>query len=574
MNAIGQSNFLQALGWAVLNSLWQMALLWIVFQIVTSLFKRINPSQKSALASSFLIGGFAWFVITFCSIFVTASATATGTLIDFESNPEINQWLTKTLPVASLVYLGLLLFPVLQFARNYRYVQVIRKYGISKIDVEWRMFVRKVAAQMGIRKNVRIWLSEFVSSPVTIGYLKPVILLPLAAMNNLSQQQVEAILLHELAHIRRADYFINLLLKFIQSILYFNPFVKAFVKIVEREREKSCDQMVIQYQYDPHGYASALLQLERTNNQPRPLALAASGKKNDLLHRIELIMGVKKEPAISFNKIAGVFAGMLCFIGFNAIVILSNPGADESLKQTYALSPVSSLYWFSDEGHPPTTDRGYRELPSQQIIANTQRTDALQANTAARIASDDAVISEEHASSIENLVHPFIVAAAQFDKPETPKLKQYQEAQVKGAMAASKRLIEESQWKEVERKFADVFTQQQKDELKSVYMKEMNKLDMKKWEEKLRLAYNQVDWDRVNIELNNAVASVRIDSLSHIYDKALTNLTEVQAELTNNNVNSIPDTDLSLQNIEKSRKELEKAIVDLKAVKNRKIVRL
>ncbi len=102
-------------------------------------------------------------------------------------------------------------------------------------------------------------------------FFKPVILVPLAAINHLTPQQLEAVLLHELSHIKRYDYLVNLIINFIQTILYFNPFVKAFVKIVEKEREKSCDDMVLQFQYDSHEYATALLMLEKTNHLHKPL---------------------------------------------------------------------------------------------------------------------------------------------------------------------------------------------------------------------------------------------------------------------------------------------------------------
>ena len=239
MDAIGQSNFLQALGWAVLNSLWQMALLWVVYQAITGIFSRVTPTQKSMLASSLLCTGFAWFIFTFISIFLNQRVDDTIVAASFSSvqgNPQLNEWLNSTLPLASMIYLLLLILPLVHFARNYRYVQLIRNHGISKADVKWRIFVNEVAERIGIRKPVKIWVSELVSSPVTIGFIKRMILVPLAAVNHLSPQQLEAVLLHELAHIRRYDYLMNLIIKFIQSVLYFNPFVKAFVAIVERER--------------------------------------------------------------------------------------------------------------------------------------------------------------------------------------------------------------------------------------------------------------------------------------------------------------------------------------------------
>ena len=70
MNAIGQSNFLQALGWAVLNSLWQMAILWVLYQLITGIARKTNSSNKSILAAGLLIAGFSWFVFTFFSIYI------------------------------------------------------------------------------------------------------------------------------------------------------------------------------------------------------------------------------------------------------------------------------------------------------------------------------------------------------------------------------------------------------------------------------------------------------------------------------------------------------------------------
>ncbi|HSU28939.1 MAG TPA: hypothetical protein VLJ68_11185, partial [Chitinophagaceae bacterium] len=182
MTAFGQANFLQALGWAVLNSLWQMALLWVIYQVITGLHRHAKSTLKTALASLLLISGFAWFLYTFISILVSSSTAGAGFssgLMNMEGNQQLNKWLIATLPIASLLYLGLLVLPVLHFIRNLRYVHIIRHYGLSKAQVEWRMFVSKVANQMGIKKPVNIWISELVSSPVTVGFLKPVILVPL-----------------------------------------------------------------------------------------------------------------------------------------------------------------------------------------------------------------------------------------------------------------------------------------------------------------------------------------------------------------------------------------------------------
>src|SRR5258705_7742847 len=416
----GQANFLQSLGWAVLNSLWQMALLWVIYQVITGLANSSRSSFRSSLASLLLITGFALFIYTFISFYSNHSsdqAILAASFLNTEENHQLSNWLQRVLPIASVLYLVLLIIPVSHFIRNYRYVQVIRQYGLTKVDVQWRIFVKKVADRMGIKKPVHIWVSEFVSSPVTIGFLKPVILVPLAAINHLSAQQMEAVLLHELSHIRRYDYLINLIINFIQTVLYFNPFVKAFVKIVEKEREKSCDEMVLQFQYDSYEYATALLTLEKTNHEYKPLALGATGKKNDLLQRVELIMGVKTKRVLSFNKFAGLLGGLICIIALNALLIISKP---PGRKNSDSFTSLSSPFNFFTNSISGSTGTPVTEEQKPAIITSSRRQAVAQPVAAAW-----------HANNM--LAHPSSnpgIISVNFEPVEAMQLKKYEEAQV------------------------------------------------------------------------------------------------------------------------------------------------
>jgi bla regulator protein blaR1 len=558
----GHSNFLQSLGWAVLNSLWQMAFLWVAWQIITALFKKATSSTKSSLASGLLMAGFAWFIYTFFSVFTSSStdgAVISSVLINIESSYPIKDWLQKVLPAASSLYLVLLIMPLLRFIRNYRYVQVIRQYGITKINADWRIFVKNVAGRMGIKKPVSIWISELISSPVTIGFLKPVILVPLAAINHLTPQQLEAVLLHELSHIKRYDYLVNLIINFIKTILYFNPFVKAFVKIVEKEREKTCDDMVLQFQYDSHDYATALLMLEKTNHLHKPLIVGAVGNKNDLLHRVELIMGVKKKPVFSFNKLASLLAGVLCIIALNVLLALNKQKTAGYAASSFG--KISLLLNFI-EGKDALSKQA-DEVMNEQFLKIENKVAQLQPE---RVADENEIGKIDPAS---------MTAFANFELPgETHELKKYQEKLVKEALEASKKVLTSQQWKEVEKNIAEVFTQKEKEDLKSTYQKEINKFDWKQWENKLRVAYDKIDWEKVNNQLSNAVNQVRMDSLQVVYNKALSKLDMVQEELNANNITSIPDTDITLREVEQKRKEAQRALNNLKAIRSKKIVRL
>lgn len=581
MFAIGQSNFLQALGWAVLNSLWQMALLWVVYQLVTAILKTTKSSQKSALATYLLFAGFAWFVFTFFVILADTSPAHAGYsafIIAINGNQDVNDWLYTMLPVASIVYLVLLVLPLLNFIRNYRYVQAIRQYGISKADVQWRMFVQKISAQMGITKPVHIWMSEFITSPVTIGYLKPIILLPVAAINHLSTQQTEAVLLHELSHIKRLDFLINLITRIIQTILYFNPFVKAFAKIIETEREKNCDEIVLQFQYEPHGYASALLTLEKAAHTSHTLAVAASGgKRNDLLTRIETIMGIRKKPVFSFNKLAGVMAALLCFISLNALLLLSKPG--ESTIRPGLLTDLSGPFNLFTPGKivkemapAVTTGTGIEIVVSDPVINYSSPVEEEIIKESPRTSASKKV-NEQVEVSVKPINNSTFVNV-NFLENIAPELDQEQEEQVKEALIASKKVMTEDQWKVVENSIADAMTSREKEQLKAEYKKAMCQLDWEKMEERLKIAYDKIDWNQINIQLNKALVEIKMDSLQHVYTTAIAELSSLEKELVKTKQPVIPDSDITLKSVAKHRKEIQKAINTLKSVRCRKIVHL
>ncbi|MGZ8558471.1 MAG: M56 family metallopeptidase [Chitinophagaceae bacterium] len=578
MLAIGQSNFLQALGWAVLNSLWQMALLWVIFQLITAITRTTKSFQKSLLATTLLFAGFAWFVFTFIVIIADAAPAHNGyaALISINSNQDVKSWLYTMLPVASIVYLVLLSLPILNFIRNYRYVQAVRQYGISKAEVQWRMFVQKVAAQMGITKPVHVWMSAFVTSPVTIGYIKPIILLPVAAINHLSIQQTEAVLLHELSHIKRSDFLINLITKLIQTILYFNPFVKAFAKIIEREREKNCDEIVLQFQYEPHGYASALLELERAGHTSGTLAVAASGEKqNDLITRIESIMGIRKKTAFSFNKLAGIVAALFCFISLNALLLLSKPGVSKS-------SP-GLLTNLSGPFHLFTPGADIKEIAAP-VVAGIERVADPVVNYSSSPAQAETqngtplLINQKPAIPPPDIPNPsvnyFPFVNVNFVETAMPELNQQEEQQVEEALSASKKVMAEEQWKAMEKNIADAMTSHEKGMLKAEYKKAMSKLDWEKVEEKMRVAYDHINWNQVNTELSNALVEIKLDSLQQAYTTVVDDLSSLQRELAETNECGIPDSEITLKLVEKKKREAKKAIIKLKSVRQRKIIHL
>ena len=138
---------------------------------------------------------------------------------------------------------------------------------------------------------------------------------------------MEAILLHELAHIKRYDYLINLLLSLIETVLYFNPFVRLLSHDIKRERENCCDDWVLQYQYDGAMYVSALMALATKNASPK-LALYASDKKM-LLSRIKRIVQPKRTNLYNLGK---TYFALIIFV-LIGLKMLFNPLSNKSISK-------------------------------------------------------------------------------------------------------------------------------------------------------------------------------------------------------------------------------------------------
>lgn len=327
MQHLFQSVFLQSLGYAIAHSVWQTALVWLLYISITGLLP-LGAATKYRLGVAAQTIGFVWFLFTFQfyyqqyqqvwqPVLTTAemqplAASGTGVLSD------VLQWMLqgeRLLPYISMAYLLLMILLCVRWFMGYRQTQLIRYQGLHKMPAEWRLFVQKIAAQLNIKKNVRVFLSEQVSTPLTIGFLKPIILVPIASINHLSTQQMEAVLLHELAHIKRHDYLVNILLSIVEIGLFFNPFTQLISKHIRKERENSCDDWVLQFQYEAPVYAEALLRIAYLQQAPA-MAMTATGKKNDLLYRVKRMME-QKENRFSYRKqllafliVTGIFSSV------------------------------------------------------------------------------------------------------------------------------------------------------------------------------------------------------------------------------------------------------------------------
>lgn len=304
MTLLPQYAWLEALGWTIVNSWWQFGLLWTCWLLLQKVWPRASASTRYNLGIAFLLIGTGWFLIGFILRCLAPELEPEPVL--FQSGNSFGWWLSILkipslfFPYLSIAYLSWLGIKLFRLVFQYRQVKLSGISGLHKVPSTWRIFSEAMAARMNIGRTVHIWLSEKIDSPQIMGWLKPVILLPFAALNQLSPDQLEAVLIHELAHIKRNDYIWNWVISIIETIFFFNPFVKLLISNIREEREHACDDWVLQFPFQPPSYAEALLKLEqKRNGQESNLVLAAGGSSRKvLLIRIRRILNIPQTRTI------------------------------------------------------------------------------------------------------------------------------------------------------------------------------------------------------------------------------------------------------------------------------------
>jgi hypothetical protein len=439
------------------------------------------------------------------------------------------------------------------------------KKGLTKVDISYKLFVKKIAAHLGIKKTVGIYFSEMVKSPLTIGYLKPLILLPLASINNLTVQQVEAVLLHELSHIKRFDYLVNILISIIHTVLYFNPFARLLIRVVQEERENCCDQMVLQFGYDRVGYASALLSLEKTSLQSHSFVLGAAGKRN-LLSRIEKIVGIEKKIVFQFSHFMGLLAAVLCIFIFNSVLITSREKTGLSLSFNNLANP----FYFFDEIESPSPLINVENHKAEGIIAEAKKeVIKIKAKTAKALS----FLPENSEPAFVQPPAPELIQVA-FNEAQVALSKEQAE-HVKATIENTKKILSTYQWKEVEKTIGDGLTTQEKAAVKQEYLNQVKKIDWKNMETGLKAAYENINWPELDGTIKIALASVKLDSLQTKCEETLEVIDKVQAEIEASAKSTLlPFPDESMEKIQKRQAQIQTKLEEIKLIRTKKVIKL
>lgn len=304
-------DFVRALGWTILHSMWQAFFIYACLRIVLKLWPQAGARIKYNLSLLSLSGIFTWFLATLY-MHVQRLQEAREAIQHFSGTITLQEpvhvaavypnqdpliWLFPNLelcfPFLVTLYIAGMTGMIIKLLSDLLQLRKIRTTRIEPMGEAWDKHLDKLAARLQIPRKVKLLISRHVQVPVMLGFIKPLILLPVAMVNNLTEAQLEAVLLHELAHIKRNDYLLNIFQSIVETILFFNPFVWLISKIIRMEREHCCDDLVIASTVQPLQYAHALVALEEYRLTANRLTMAAADSKQHLFHRIKRIMEMK-----------------------------------------------------------------------------------------------------------------------------------------------------------------------------------------------------------------------------------------------------------------------------------------
>jgi beta-lactamase regulating signal transducer with metallopeptidase domain len=282
------------LGWTLLHFLWQGALIAALFAIAR--FFARKPGTRYALACIALVAMVAAPFVTF-GIVGSISATVAGPAAPasdpvppavFQTYlPALSSW-ERIFPwlVASW-FAGVIAFSV-RLIGGWFAATRMRLASASSAPPEWQRTLERLAQRMGVSRPVRLLLSGSVETPVVIGWLRPAILTPVAALTGFPAGYLEALLAHELAHIRRHDFPVNVLQKTAEALLFYHPALWWVSNQIRMERELCCDDLAVAVSGDVLTYARALAELESLRPAHANLAVAANG--GSLVNRIQRLL--------------------------------------------------------------------------------------------------------------------------------------------------------------------------------------------------------------------------------------------------------------------------------------------
>ena len=310
---------------ALINNIGFMAILYLMYECVKWM-GNIKPAQLFLFAGIIQAISLVQFLLTvfYPNSFSLLLITAKIATITIPFNNNSIQWLT----LIGLAYCLMLIYFLARILFQFKYI-----YGLKKsANFSQSAFLTTTLPPQLLKNtaNIKIGLSNQIDAPITFGWLNPIVLLPIAICNQLTTKEIETILIHEIAHILRKDYIVNIIINLNQTILFFNPFSILLNKEMSLQREIACDLIVIQNNPKKIEYMNALLKIaEHVNKRIQKnatLAIGILGSQSELLKRIQYFNNIKTNTSkqLFFKLMTGMVFATCIFLSTRTVTSIIN----------------------------------------------------------------------------------------------------------------------------------------------------------------------------------------------------------------------------------------------------------
>jgi beta-lactamase regulating signal transducer with metallopeptidase domain len=329
----------EALGWTLIHFCWQAAAIALLYKLADLAMARRSTQTRYVLALAALLSMLAAAMGTLSyeeSTFRHPASVSTASISGSKPSLQIipRPLALFDMPAAPKETAKILVSDVMRYLDFFWFAGVVclsvrtiggwwlirrlRHSALQKAPHTLRIGLDRIRLQMGIPRFVDLRISNRIAGPLTVGVIRPLILLPITALTSLSPEQLEVVLAHELAHIRRADYFWNILQTMIETLFFFHPAVWWISHRLREQRELCCDDAAVETCHDPAVYATALLRLEEQRKTNLHLAMALDGNQSrlSLRSRILRILGDPEEKPRDLKplSLAGMAAVLVLFL--------------------------------------------------------------------------------------------------------------------------------------------------------------------------------------------------------------------------------------------------------------------
>ena len=277
-----------AIGGAVLHFLWQGTVIGLIAALLIRGLHKSSAESRYAVALCSSVICVIVFLITIWGLVYKMPNTSGGLIAPITIIPSVKNYSGNMQQIVATIWAIGVGFLIARFALHWLWSQRLRTRMVANPDRQWLEIFDELKTQMGIPKTIKMLKSGLVQTPMVVGWISPVVLVPAAAFAFLSPEQMRMILVHELTHIRRYDHWVNQFQALVEIILFFHPVVWWLSRQMQIEREYCCDDASLKAVPKRKVLAETLAQLEQIRISSPANSLAANG--GSLMDRITRIL--------------------------------------------------------------------------------------------------------------------------------------------------------------------------------------------------------------------------------------------------------------------------------------------